>query len=108
MLRTEGNTLGMVAGRAGNHTACLLLVGELRYFIICASELERARKLQIFRLQINIGLRTQLGSRNNGRFARYLFKNSGCIEYFTDFKHWFIVLIAQRYNKNVKYRTTFQ
>ena len=44
-------------------------------------------KLQIFRLQINIGLRTQLGSRNNGRFARYLFKNSGCIEYFTDFKH---------------------
>ena len=83
----EGYALRVVSGGAGYHAACFFLVGELRYLVVCATELERACELQVLGFEVDFRFRIDFRSRYDGGLAGHVLQNGGSIEYFAYFEH---------------------
>lgn len=87
MRGAKGDTLCVVAGRAGNHASGFLLVAELGNLVISSTKLERAGELEILGFDIHLGAVAEFRSRNDRSEPGHIFQNSGGIEYFLDIEH---------------------
>ena len=74
----ERNALRVVAGRAGNDTFFLLLVAELRHFVIRAANLERACYLQILGFKVYVALGVKLRRVHKVGMPKYFTQHIAC------------------------------
>ncbi len=72
----KGDTLCVVAGRAGNHPSGFLLVAELGNLVISSTKLERAGELEIFGFYIHLGAVAEFRSRNDRSEPGHIFQNA--------------------------------
>lgn len=79
MRSSESHTLGVVAGRAGYDATGFLLFGQLRYFVIRATELERARVLEVFGLQKYLSLGIEVGYADDAWMTRHFTQHLCCM-----------------------------
>ncbi len=92
---SERHALGVIAGRAGYDTAFALFFCQLRYFVICAAQFERACELEVLGFQVYVDAGIEARSRYDGCLAGNVFKDGRSIEYFADFEHHFSYIIVR-------------